>query len=82
MTSALKKKQVVLLGLIIEHGPISARSLSMHVHGADDSIRSTMVSRQIRSLSRRGLIRPRIGKREHGRRGVLPLLWTASEVSA
>ena len=82
MASQLKKKQVALLGLIRQHGPISARSLAMHVHGADDVIKSTMVSRQIRSLSRRGLIRPSIGERENGGRGIQPMVWSVCEASA
>lgn len=79
MTSPLKKKQVALLGLIRQHGPISARSLAMHVHGVDDYISCTMISRQIRSMSRRGLIRPRIGDRETGRRGIKPMVWSVCE---
>lgn len=82
MTSQLKKKQVALLGLIRQHGPISARSLAMHVHGIDDRVRQIMVSRQIQSLSRRGLICPRVGERETGKRGIRPMVWSVCEAKA
>lgn len=77
----LKKKQVALLELIRAHGPISCRRITTHVHGDDSRVHRVMVGRQMRNLSRRGLIRPvEIGAPENGPRGVRPLLWRAVEV--
>lgn len=82
-STTLKPKQVALLDLFRAHGPISVRALTPRIHGDDDRIHRIMVSNQVKSLSRRGLIKPAsVGAREHGDRGTLPFLWVACGVQA
>lgn len=79
----LKAKQKRLLDVIRSHGPISVRSITSHIHGDDTQRHVLMVHAQTYSLRDRGLIKPaHTGEREHGRRGVRPLLWVAVEVQA
>lgn len=78
-STSLKPKQVALLDLFKAHGPISVRALTPRIHGDDDRIHRIMVSNQVKSLSRRGLIKPAgFGARENGARGTFPLLWVAA----
>lgn len=79
----LKAKQSRLLDLFRAHGPISVRAVTPHIHGDDSHKHVVMVHAQAQNLCAQGLIKPaRTGEREHGRRGVRPLLWVAVEVSA
>ena len=74
----LKEKQKRLLSVFREHGPLTIRAATPHIHGDDSQSHVVMVHAQAENLRARGLIKPvRTGDREHGRRGVRPLLWVA-----
>jgi len=76
---ALKAKQVRLLDLFRQHGPISIRAITPHVKGDEAYQHIKDVHAQAENLCARGLIKPFCtGEREHGRRGVRPLLWIAT----
>lgn len=79
----LKAKQVRLLEVLAEHGPLTIRAAARHIHGDDSPGHVISIHKQSYSLRDRGLIRPaKTGERERGNRGAFPLLWVAVEAQA
>lgn len=79
----LKAKQRDMLALIERLGPVSMRALSPHIYGDDRARHVQQVHARSYSLAALGLIKPAsTGEREHGKRGIRPLLWVRTEVKA